>query len=293
MPLYLIACGPNGNDLDWTRRFFERAGTPGGDWSLHGFAAHYYCGSAGTATAYSTDQWYELLEKSTRMEKLILDQRAAMDQFDPQRKIGLIVDEWGTWHPAPPERKPGHLWQQQSTLRDGLVAAITLDCFNRHAEKVVMANIAQIVNVLQSLILTDGDKMVLTPTYHVFDLYQCHQNATAVRSEIQTAHVRFPTPAGEKELPILAGSATIKGNLLQLSLVNSHATESADVRIDLDGPRPKFVTRRSISAESLTAHNTYDEPDVVRITDDGATPVGAELRFTLKPASVNLFQFTR
>ena len=226
------------------------------------------------------------------MEKLILDQRACMDEYDPKKKIGLIVDEWGTWHPATPGRNPGHLWQQ-STIRDALVAAITLDCFNRHADKVVMANIAQIVNVLQAMILTDEDRMILTPTYHVFDLYQCHQNAIAVRSDIETTTVRFTTGDAAKEMPLVAGSATVNGSLVQLSLVNSHATDPAEVTIDLDGPRPRFVTQRTISANAITAHNTCDDPAAVQIAEQGTTPVNGEMHFILQPASVNLLQFSR
>jgi len=128
-PLFLIGCGPNGNDPDWTRRFFTAMG---GYRRIHGWGAHYYCGTAGTATEYTDDQWYELLEKATRMERLVVQQRAVLDGFDPERRIGLIVDEWGTWHPPTPGHNPAFLWQQ-NTLRDGLVAALSLDIFNRHA----------------------------------------------------------------------------------------------------------------------------------------------------------------
>src|SRR5262249_2158705 len=161
---FLIACGPDGNRPDWTRRFFTklRATAPFSTHChtrLHGLAAHYYCGTAGTATRYSVDQWYELLDRAARIEDLILTQRAVMDGFAPQRKAGLLMEEGGTWHPLPPGRHPLHLWQQ-NTLRDALVAAITLDTFHRHADKLVMANIAQMVNVLQAMVLTEGDRMV-------------------------------------------------------------------------------------------------------------------------------------
>jgi alpha-N-arabinofuranosidase len=153
---YLIACGPDTGrkeyHADWTRRFFSKLG---GHRKIHGFAAHYYCGTAGTATEYSTDQWYELIGKAMKIEDRIVAHRTIMDEFDPERKIGLLFDEWGTWHPPTPGRNPRHLWQQ-NTMRDAVVAAISLDAFHRHADKVVMANIAQTVNVLQALILTDG-----------------------------------------------------------------------------------------------------------------------------------------
>src|SRR5204863_4942092 len=124
---------------------------------------HYYCGTAGTATQYSVEQWYELLERAAGIEDVIRLHREIMDEFDPQRKIQLIVDEWGTWHPPTPGRNPAFLWQQ-NTLRDALVAAITLNIFNRHADKIAMANIAQTLNVLQALLLTEKGKVIRTPT---------------------------------------------------------------------------------------------------------------------------------
>src|SRR5262249_28767360 len=148
-----IAVGPDGNDLNWTRRFFSKLGNFHNKLAdsalIRGYAAHYYCGTAGpSATEFSLDQWYELLEKALRIEVLITDQRALMDQFDADRQIGLVIDEWGTWHLPTPGRNPAHLWQQ-SSLRDALVAALTLDAFNRQSDKLVMANISQAVNVLQ------------------------------------------------------------------------------------------------------------------------------------------------
>jgi len=147
-PLFLIACGPPGNNHEWTRRFFQKFA---GRARLHGYAAHYYCGTAGTATEYSVDQWYQLIHRASLMEELVVQQRAIMDEFDPDRRVGLIVDEWGTWHPPAPGQEPQFLWQQ-NTLRDALVAALSLDIFNRHADKVIMGNIAQTINVLQAMI---------------------------------------------------------------------------------------------------------------------------------------------
>src|SRR4051812_47683520 len=148
--LFLIACGPDGNNVDWTRRLLAKLAGADRRFNcrVHGLGAHYYCGTAGpSATEFGTAEWYELLGKAAGVERLILDQRAAMDEFDPDRRVGLIIDEWGTWHFPTPGRNPLHLWQQ-NTLRDALVAAITLDTFHRHADKIVMANVAQAVNVL-------------------------------------------------------------------------------------------------------------------------------------------------
>ena len=283
--LFLIACGPDGNCAAWTRRFFTKlARFP----RIHGFAAHYYCGTAGTATAYSTEQWYQLLRRSTRMEDLILEQRALMDEFDPQRRIGLMVDEWGTWHPPTPGRNPRHLWQQ-NTLRDALVAAITLDIFNRHAEKLVMANIAQAVNVLQAMMLCEGERFVLTPTYHVFDMYQQHQGARAVRTILESPSIAFADDGQAGRLPGLMGSASVQGGELTLSVVNPHANLPVEAVIQLRGGACREGRLTVLCDEDLTAHNTFDEPG--RLVPR-AEPFAVEgvWRHTFPAASVTVFR---
>ena len=252
---FLIACGPDGNSADWTNRFFTALGPfP----HISGFAAHYYCGTAGpSATEYDVTQWYELLEKSTRMETLINDQRTLLDQFDPERKIGLVVDEWGSWHLPTPGRNPAHLWQQ-NTLRDALVAALTLDIFNRNADKLVMANIAQTVNVLQAMLLTEGDKMLHTPTYHVFELYRSHQGARSLPTEITAPTIFFASGDQKRQLPGLAGSASLKSDLLTLSVVNPHASLPIEAELDLGGARLQGAAVSVLTHEDLTAHNTFE-----------------------------------
>ena len=284
MPLFLIAAGPNGNDADWTRRFFRQSGLPAGDWQLHGFAAHYYAGTAGTATEYTDDQWYQLLARAAAVETVIRDQRAAMDEFDPQRKIGLLIDEWGTWHPATPGTPANHLWQQ-NTLRDALVAGLTLDTFNRHADVLVLCNIAQVANVLQAMVLTDGGRMVTTPTYHVFDLYQSHQGGTSYPVEVTCGETRFPTGSGVGRLPTLAASATVKGDQLTLSVTNSHARWPVEAVVELGGRTLADVTVATLADEDLTAHNTFDAP--ARLTPRTAAVEWAG-RHTFPPASVTV-----
>jgi alpha-N-arabinofuranosidase len=286
-PLYLIACGPSGNDLDWTRRFFEKlrkdywGGPP-----VHGYAAHYYCGTAGTATEYTEAQWYELLWKAIQMEPLVVQQRALLDAFDPERKIGLLVDEWGTWHPPTPGRNPAFLWQQ-NTVRDALVAALTLDIFNRHADKVVMANIAQTINVLQALILTDGDKLLKTPTYHVYDLYRPHQGAQAVRALFQTPSRDCTVGGKSQKLPLLAGSASVKGKTLTLTVTNTSATESVTAEWRLSGGAAVSEIRADAlryPAGDIQAHNTHDAPETVTLAQTSAPTRGAV--YTFPPASI-------
>jgi alpha-N-arabinofuranosidase len=293
MPLTFIACGPAGNSLDWTRRFFKKAAPFGNDCPIHGFAAHYYARdwdkpiSTGTATEFTADQWYELLHKGAGVEKLILDQRACMDEFDPQRRIGLIVDEWGTWHPPTPGKPLNHLWQQNS-LRDALLAAMTMDTFNRHADKLIMGNIAQVVNVLQAMVLTDGDRMLCTPTYHAFDMYKSHQGGTSVKFDLETRDVRFPIGDTITTLPALSASASTRNGKLTLSIVNVHATLPAEVEITTRGGELGNLTLRTLSSSELTAHNTFDQPQYLQPVSSAVAASGSRVILTLPPASITV-----
>ncbi|MBC7234709.1 MAG: alpha-N-arabinofuranosidase [Chloroflexi bacterium] len=283
-PLFLIACGPSGNDADWTHRFFNKLGSYR---RIHGFAAHYYCRTAGTATEYTVDQWYQLLRRSRNMEALIKQQRAIMDGYDPQRQIGLIVDEWGTWHPPEPGRHPRHLWQQ-NTMRDALVAASTLDIFNRHADKVVMGNIAQTINVLQAMILTDGPRMLTTPTYHVYEMYKEHQGGTAVQTSFESPSISFRGDEGADTMPALDGSASLKGNALTLSVVNFNAQEPLEATVELREGRLRTGRVRLLYAHDIHAHNTFEAPRTVEPSAEPLDRQGSAWPFTFPPASVTV-----
>lgn len=283
-PLYLIACGPSGNNPDWTRRFFTALGSYR---RIHGFAAHYYCGGAGTATQFTEEEWYRLLWLARQMEPLIVQQRAILDGFDPERRIGLIVDEWGVWHRATPGSKQGLLWQQ-STIRDGVVAALTLDIFNRHADKVVMGNLAQTFNVLQAVALTQEEKMIVTPTGHVFTLYAPHQGAQAVHTLFEADDISF---AEGKTLPSLSGSASLKEDRLFLTVVNAHVSEPAAVRVRLaDGAEAQNGLLTLLAADDIHAHNTFEAPDVVQPKTTPRAVSGREFTLELPPASVTAVQ---
>lgn len=293
---FLVACGPNGNNADWTRTFLaklhECQRRPP---RVHGLGAHYYCGTGGTATEYTEEEWYALLHRASAVERLVIQQRAVMDGFDSTRRIGLIVDEWGTWHPPAEGHNPRHLWQQ-NTMRDALVAAISLDVFNRHADKVVMANIAQMINVLQAMILTDGPRMVTTPTYHTYALYRHHQGATSVRAIVDGPSIDAVDTdargAGWKALDLVSGSASVQGDTLTLSLVNASASDPADVAISLRGGRASYAEGSVLAAEDIHAHNTFDAPDAVTPRAAAAPAMGEEIRYTLPPASITVLRFT-
>jgi alpha-L-arabinofuranosidase len=290
VPLYLIAAGPNGNDLDWTRRFFTKW-VDGQRAPIQGWAPHYYCGTTGHALNFNRDQWYEQLAKANKMEALIQDQWRVLGEFDPKHTVKLVVDEWGSWHPEGTEINKRHLFEQMSTLRDALVAALTLDTFNRHADKVDMANVAQLVNNLHSLFLADGDKFVATPNFHVYAMYRPHQGAQGVRIEVQAPEVSFQAGGREQRTFRLAGSASRTGQkVATLTLVHSHATEPAEILIRLRGGIANQVHRTVLTDKQLNAHNTFEQPGALVPRTIGEPSLrGQELRCVLAPASINRF----
>ena len=276
-PLYLIAAGPDGNDPQWTRRFFQKLHDYRPFTRINAFAAHYYCGTAGTATEYTEAQWYELLLKAAKMEDLIVQQRTLMDEFDPQRKIQLIVDEWGTWHPPTPGRNPAFLWQQ-NTLRDALVAAITLNIFNRHADKIAMANIAQTLNVLQALLLTEKGKVIRTPTYHVYDLYKNHQGARSLRIESAAD---------------LNASASLKQSTLTLTAVNPKIARPLEMQINLRGSSAILVRQTVLTDQDIQAHNTFDNPARLTPQEPRVLPLrGESFTYTFAPQSLTRLEMS-
>ncbi len=289
VPLYLIAAGPNGNDVGWTRRFFAKW-NDGQHAPIQGWAPHYYCGTTGHALQFNQDQWYEQLHKANRMETLIKDQWAALGEFDTKHGIKLIIDEWGSWHPEGTEINKRHLFEQMGTLRDGLVAALSLDTFNRHAEKVDMANVAQLVNNLHSLFLADGDNFVATPTYHVYTMYRPHHGAKAVRLVVEAPDIAFHAGVGEQQLFRVAGSASVSGaGSATVTLVHTHATEPAELVVRLKGGRAAGAKQTVLSHEQLNGHNTFLQPDTVlpRPAVHDPRAGGEEIRCVLPPASVN------
>ncbi len=289
---FLIAAGPNSNDLDWTRRFFTKW-VDGTRAPIQGWAPHYYCGTTGHALKFTTDQWYEQLFKANQMEKLIVDQWAVLGLFDPEHQIKLVVDEWGSWHPAGTEINPAHLFEQMSTLRDALVAALTLDTFNRHANKVAMANIAQLVNNLHSLFLADGDRFVATPNFHVFEMYRPHQGAQAVRMEVHAPELPFGPGRFPRQVFRVAGSASRSGrDKLTLTLVHTHADEPAEVSILLRGGTAKEVRQTVLTHKETNAHNTFEQPETVVPRSTRLDLGGSALRCLLAPASVTRFDVT-
>ncbi len=286
-----IACGANIDDYEWTDGVLKTLFRHCED-KFHGhtdgLSLHYYVHPEGwdikgSATDFDEKVWYKTLAKALYIETLIERHAAIMDQYDPEKKLGMIVDEWGAWYTVEPGTHPGFLYQQ-NTMRDALVAGISLNIFNKHSDRVKMANIAQIVNVLQSVILTEGPKMLKTPTWHVFNMYKYHQDATLVDSYIETETI------GEEEeylVPNLTESASIDPDgKLQITVTNLSAAQSYPVETLITGRRVEKFSAE-ILCEEMHAKNTFDEPDAVKTKAfDGVEKVHGGLKFEIPACSV-------
>ena len=259
--LYKIACGPNVDDYTWTDTVMEIAGR-----YMDAITLHYYTlpnddwDHKGSALAFNREEYYRTLRKALRMEELLQKHIQIMDRRDPEKRVGLIVDEWGAWYDVEPGTNPGFLYQQ-NTMRDALVAAATLNIFNQHSDRVVMANIAQLVNVLQSVILTEGDKMVKTPTYHVFDLYKEHQDATLVYSQIETASTGTET----EQVPQISVSVSMdEQGVLHATLANLSDEEADLAELVFVNFVPTSVEGEVLCGKPAD-HNDFTAPDAVHL----------------------------
>jgi alpha-N-arabinofuranosidase len=259
--IFKIACGPNGGDYRWTEVLMREVGR-----RMAGLALHYYCGSgrkSRSATQFGEEDWFHLLRSALRMDELVTKHVEVMDRYDAERRVALIVDEWGAWHAVEPGTNPGFLYQQ-NTLRDALVAGLTLNIFNRHCDRVKMANIAQTVNVLQAMILTDREKMLLTPTYHVFELFAVHQDAQLLPADLTCADYRYQVEG----IPALSVSASRdQQGKIHVSLCHTDPNQPAEVNCELQGAKARSVTGRVLTADAITAHNTFDQPEAVKPTE--------------------------
>jgi alpha-N-arabinofuranosidase len=283
--IYKIACGPTDWDTHWMEVLMREAGR-----FMDGISLHYYTISTGdwqdkgSATDFDEKLWFSTLERTLKMDEIIRKQKTVMDRYDPEKRVGLIVDEWGTWYNVEPGTNPGFLYQQ-NTLRDALVAGINLNIFNNHNDRVHMANIAQMVNVLQAVILTEGDRLVLTPTYHVFDMYKVHQDATRLELELSSEPYRF----GDAVIPKLSASASRDGEgRINLTVCNLDHADGATLEVELRGVGAvKSVSGLVLTAENMQAHNTFDEPEAVKpVPFGGAKAEGGKLRADLPAKSV-------
>ena len=209
---------------------------------------------------------------------------AVMDKYDPRNRVALVVDEWGTWWDVEPGTNPGFLYQQ-NTLRDAFVAALSLNHFNQRCERIKMANIAQTVNVLQAMVLTEEEQMILTPTYHVFEMYSVHHDATLVPADLNSG---LTYEFGERSLPAVSASASRDSEgKVHISLVNFHPEEGTEVTVELRGTDPGSVSGRILTADALNAHNTFEDPRAVQPESfEGMKLKDRTLTFTLPAHSL-------
>ena len=282
---FRIATGPNSEDVHWTDVVMRDAGR-----MVDGLDLHYYTvvGSwahKGSATEFGEREWFTALQKALHVEDLITRHAAVMDQYDPRKRVALVVGEWGLWHDVEPGTNPGFLYQQ-NTLRDALVAAVSLDIFNRHADRVRMANIAQTINVLQAMILTQGDRMVLTPTYHVFELYTVHHDAVLLPLTFEDAQPRYEYQG--QSIPAVSGSASRdQQGRIHMTLTNLDPNRAWTVSAELSGAHMSHASGRVLTAPSMNARNTFDDPSAVRPAPfSGVHVSGEKVAIELPPKSV-------
>lgn len=285
--LYKIASGASDYDYAWTNTLMKKAGRMMNGLSLHYYTVKGWTGSKGSALNFDNDDYYWTLAKCLEIEPVIMKHDSIMNVYDPKKKVALLVDEWGTWWDEEPGTIPGHLYQQ-NTMRDAMVAALSLDVFNRHTDRVKMANIAQIANVLQSMVLTKDDKMVLTPTYYVFKMYAPHQNATFVPLEIETTVRELPgKQLGNRPLPTVSATASEKDGFLNITLTNVDLKEKAEITIPLEKIGKNAVTGEILTSAKPNDHNDFDTPDKVKTVPFKDFKVTKEgLKVTLPPMSI-------
>ncbi len=275
--LYKIASGASDYDYNWTKVLMDNVGDRMDGVSLHYYTCSGWDGSKGSATNFNNDEYYWTLGKCLEIEDVVKKHCDIMDEKDPQKKIGLLVDEWGTWWDEEPGTISGHLYQQNA-LRDALVAALSLNVFHRHCDRVRMANIAQIVNVLQSMILTDTKgtgHMVLTPTYHVFNMYKPFQEATYLPLDLKCDEMRVRHEMrkemdvnkkdGFRRLPLVSASAakTADGSIV-ISLTNVALNKAQEIEVDLEGVNAKSVTGQILTSKSEKDFNDFENPNRVQ-----------------------------
>lgn len=256
-----IAGGPNVDDYRWTETLMHNIP----NWMMGGLSLHNYTftegwTNKGSATQFNDDQYFRVLENGNKMDELLTKHSAIMDKYDPKKKIGLVVDEWGVWYNVEPGTNPGFLYQQ-NTLRDALLAGSILNIFHKHCDRVKMANIAQMVNVLQAIILTDGDKMLLTPTYYVFDMYKVHQDATMLPIELTCGTY---DRLGRSLNAISATASIDKAGAIHLSFVNIDPKNDIEISCNLAGSKiTKITDGELITGNDVRAFNTFDKPNQV------------------------------
>ncbi|MBP5702903.1 MAG: alpha-N-arabinofuranosidase [Lachnospiraceae bacterium] len=283
-PVYKIACGANGDDINWAKVVAEKAGQ-----FVDALSLHYYTVpgtgwfNKNSATQFSKTDYFETVKKTLKLGEIMDENIAGLKRASKDdHQLKLIVDEWGNWFEVEPGTNPGFLYQQ-NTIRDAVIAGLNLNMFNDRCDTVVMANIAQMINVLQAMILTDGPKMILTPTYHVYDLFKDHMDARHVESYAETEDLKD----GDYEIPSLSVSSSEKDGKVCITVVNTDPDKDTEIDIIVGGVKVSSAVARTVAGD-ITAHNTFDAPETVKITEIPAevTNGGSGIKVKLPASSV-------
>ncbi len=282
--LYKIASGASDYDYNWTEVLMKNVSHRMNGLSLHYYTVTGWSGSKGAATIFDKEDYYWTMGKCLEIENVITKHISIMDKYDPGKQIGLLVDEWGTWWDEEEGSTPGHLYQQ-NTMRDAFVASLTLDVFNRHTDRIKMANIAQIVNVLQSMILTKGKAMVLTPTYYVFEMYKVHQDALYLPLDLICDKINVKD---NRTIPSISATASKdKNEIIHISISNVNIEDFQEVKIELPGVKINNISGKILSSNKITDYNSFKNPNVINLKEfKGAKIEGKILKIKLPAKSI-------
>ncbi len=281
--LFRIAVGPGSEDYKWTETLMRDIPAK----LIEGVSIHHYSvidwTKKGSATNYSEDEYFKTMEQAYRMETMVSRNSEVMDKYDPQKKVALIVDEWGGWYDSEPGAEGSSLYQQ-NTMRDAMIAGLSLNIMNNHCDRVRMANLAQCINVLQAVILTKEEKMLLTPTYHVMEMYNVHQNALLLPLAISSEDYVF---AGRKLKAVSASASKDNTGAVHISLVNIDADKAQDITITLGDISSRTVTGRILQSAKVQDYNSFENPELIKpVAFRGASLKGNTLSLKVPPFSV-------
>lgn len=281
--IFRIASGASSSDYKWTEVIMRDIPHS----LLEGIALHHYSvidwNKKGPSTTFTEEQYFTTMQRATQMEELVQKHTAIMDKYDPTKKVALVVDEWGGWYDVEPGTNPGFLYQQ-NTMRDAMIAGVTLNIFHNHCDRVRMANLAQTINVLQAVILTDEEKMLLTPTYHVMEMFNVHQDATLLPLTVTSNDYVF----NNQKLKAISASASKDANgTVHVSLVNIDAKKEQEIMLDLRGGKFTTVTGKILTSSKIQDYNAFDSPDKIKPNNyKGITLSGNTLKGKIPPFSV-------
>jgi alpha-N-arabinofuranosidase len=281
--IFRIASGASDADYHWTETLMKNIPHN----MLGGVALHHYSvlswQQKGPSINFNEQQYFNIMKEAWLMDSLVTNHSAIMDKYDPKKRVALVVDEWGGWYEVEPGTNPGFLYQQ-NTMRDAMIAGITLNIFNNHSDRVRIANLAQAINVLQSVILTDEEKMLLTPTYHVMEMYNVHQDAKLLPMQVKSKDYVF----NNQKLPAVSASAS-KDSLgrTHITLTNIDSKNAQDIAVNIKGVTYKTLTGRILTSAKLQDYNSFQDPNKIKpVAFNGASIKGNTLSVKMPPFSV-------